>query len=308
MTFTPRTAPSAPQLAFFDDTPPPPTQPPTGPVARANDATGWTATYSPCERFRYLLYRPLLAGTRALGRILWVMLNPSTATEWRNDPTIAKCMAYSTAWGYSDIEIANAFGLRSSDPDDLVAELKAGGNPIGVDNDRYIIEAGQRADVIVYACGVPPFGKRSPAELRDRPRIVYELLRRYKRAIHAMAITKNGNPSHPLYLTLSLTPIPFEGWPGDAKLWGYTLAAPFDDDGTIAEHYPYAPDAGTTLADPDTSTVVTDYARRWPTVPEALAFRATSKVFGESEVKVVRGNNFLVEALPPPSPLIGVGS
>lgn len=147
-----------------------------------------------------------------MGRILWVMMNPSTATEFKNDPTIAKCMAYSEAWGYDAIEIANTFALRSPKPQSLLDEFQSGGNPIGVDNDKYIAEAAQRADMIIYACGVPPFKKRAPAELRDRPRIVFELLNRYME-IHCLAITKDGNPYHPLYLPNDLSPKPFRGWP-----------------------------------------------------------------------------------------------
>ncbi len=211
MSFTPRTEPSSTQTALFDDTP---VGGATAPIARTNERTGWSATYSPCNRFRYLLYRPLGngEGMGGMGRILWVMMNPSTATEFKNDPTISKCMAYSESWGYDNIEIANTFALRSPKPQSLLEEFNNGGNPIGLDNDKYIVEAAQRADMIIYACGVPPFGKRAPAELRDRPRIVFDMLRIHNE-IHCLAITKDGNPYHPLYLPSDLVPKPFKGWP-----------------------------------------------------------------------------------------------
>ena len=213
MSFTPRTELTLVQTALFSDNPGPDA---ANPVARTNASTGWSATYSPCERFRYLLYRPLAKGARDRGRILWVMMNPSTATEFKNDPTISKCMAYSEAWGFSEIEIANTFALRSSKPEVLLAEFLDGGNPIGKENDAHIAEAAKRAEFIMYACGVPPFRKGAPAPLRDRPRIVFEMLRQQKAEIHALAITKDGNPYHPLYLPLSAQPIPFNGWPPKA--------------------------------------------------------------------------------------------
>jgi hypothetical protein len=315
MSFAPRTAPSTLQIAFFDDTHP---STPAAPVAHTNERTGWSATYSTCTRFRYLLFRPLVNGARDKGRIMWCMMNPSTATEFKNDPTITKCMAFSEAWGYSDIEIANMFGLRSPHPKDLVAELQAGGNPVGAENDRYIIEAAQRADRIVYACGVPPFGKRAPKELRDRPRIVFELLRRYKAEIHAMAVTKDGNPYHPLYLPMSTQPIPFDGWDDDGydKILGYTLAVPLaedalPEDAPFDEQYPYQPADNTPVVDPDTSTIDIEHARKWPTVTEALAFRAASKLFANGDIKAVRGKKRqpsrpYTQVLPAPSPLVGV--
>ena len=46
-----------------------------------------TAVYSPCERYRYLLTRAWDAkGPKAL----FIMLNPSTATEVQNDPTVER--------------------------------------------------------------------------------------------------------------------------------------------------------------------------------------------------------------------------
>lgn len=290
MTFTLPTAPANPQIALFDDTKP---DSPAA-IARANQKTNWSATYSPCERFRYLLFRPLVGGTRSLGRILWVMMNPSTATEFKNDPTISKCMAFSEQWGYADIEIANTFALRSSKPEAMVEEMKAGGNPIGDENDRHLVEAAQRADMIVYACGVPPFGKRAPASLRDRPREVFELLRRYKANIQCLAITKDGNPYHPLYLPMTTPLIPFKGWKKDPEIMGYTLAAPVGvhatlEDAPFDEMYPYKPATGERHnIDPNTGTIDLTFAQWWDTVPEALAFRGKADVFGEGEVKVVK--------------------
>jgi hypothetical protein len=141
------------------------------------------------------------------------MMNPSTATEFKNDPTIGKCMAYSKGWGFGEIEIVNTFALRSPKPQSLLEELKGGGNPVGEENDQYIIEAAKRAGMVLFGCGVPPFGKRAPTELRDRPRIVHELLKQHHDEIHCLAITKDGNPGHPLYLPIDLQPKPFNGWP-----------------------------------------------------------------------------------------------
>jgi hypothetical protein len=55
------------------------------------------AVYSDCERYRYLLTRVWGSGPKAL----FVMLNPSTATEVQNDPTVERCERRARAglWG-----------------------------------------------------------------------------------------------------------------------------------------------------------------------------------------------------------------
>ena len=54
------------------------------------------AVYSDCERYRYLLTRVWGPGPKAL----FVMLNPSTATEVQNDPTVERCERRARALGY----------------------------------------------------------------------------------------------------------------------------------------------------------------------------------------------------------------
>ena len=71
------------------------------------------AVYSPCERYRYLLTRVWDgAGPRAL----FVMLNPSTATEFQNDPTVERCERRARALGFGAFRVANIFAFRATDP------------------------------------------------------------------------------------------------------------------------------------------------------------------------------------------------
>ena len=62
------------------------------------------AVYSPCERYRYLLTRVWNpTGPRAL----FVMLNPSTATEAQNDPTVERCERRARALGFGAFRVTN---------------------------------------------------------------------------------------------------------------------------------------------------------------------------------------------------------
>lgn len=61
------------------------------------------ALLSPCGTWRYRLWRAWGEGPR----VLWVMLNPSTADEQKDDPTILRCLHFARAWGYSRIALAH---------------------------------------------------------------------------------------------------------------------------------------------------------------------------------------------------------
>lgn len=121
------------QLGLFDPAPPKP-------------VAGATAVIDPTGTYRYLLGRVLGKGAN---RILWVMLNPSTADALQDDNTIRKICGFSARWGYDLLEVVNLFALRSTDP----TALKKHADPIGPENDRHILEAVQRANTVVCAWG-----------------------------------------------------------------------------------------------------------------------------------------------------------
>mgnify|MGYP000880158315 CR=1 FL=1 len=71
-----------------------------------------TAGFSPDREFRYTLTR------RWDDRLLvnFLMLNPSTADENIEDPTIRRCMGFARDWGYGGLMVTNIFAYRSTDP------------------------------------------------------------------------------------------------------------------------------------------------------------------------------------------------
>ena len=72
-----------------------------------------TAIYSPCKSYRYLLTR---THVRAKKSLLFILLNPSTATEFKNDPTIARCQKRSEILDYKAFAICNLFAFRTCIP------------------------------------------------------------------------------------------------------------------------------------------------------------------------------------------------
>lgn len=118
---------------------------------------------------------------------LFIMLNPSTADEVKDDPTIRRCIGFANAWGYGILEICNLFAWRATRPNDL----KAAEDPVGPENDRYILEAAGRAEKIVAAWG--NHGQHFGRSVEARA-----LLRGHN--IECLGVTQLGEPKHPLYV------------------------------------------------------------------------------------------------------------
>jgi hypothetical protein len=92
----------------------------------------------------------------------------------------------------------NLFAYCAIDP----RVLKTVADPVGSENDRYLLEVCRRAALVVCCWG-------ADGEYRGRDRQVIELLRGIP--LHALALTKMGHPRHPLYLKGSRRPTPFTG-------------------------------------------------------------------------------------------------
>lgn len=164
------------------------------------------AAFSPCRTYRYHLWRSWW-GERldrpcvAEQRCLFVMLNPSTATETENDPTIRRCIGFAKSWEFDGVEICNIFALRSTDP----TALKTHPEPVGgLANDAAILAAAEDCrGRIVAAWG-------NHGRLRDRGLQVYEMLRGAGFEPLSFRVTNEGQPEHPLYQPKAREPAPFE--------------------------------------------------------------------------------------------------
>jgi len=151
------------------------------------------AVFSPCRTWRYLLVREFDTGE---GTANFIMLNPSTATETINDPTIIRCINYAKAWGFGRLVVTNIFAYRATAPRDM----KAAADPSGPQNDKHIIEQASGADLVVCAWGVH-------GEFMDREAHVRRLLRYCGRKVRHLGLTKGGHPKHPLYQRADAKPI-----------------------------------------------------------------------------------------------------
>lgn len=125
------------------------------------------------------------------------MLNPSTADDEHDDPTLRRCLAFARDWGCGSLEVANLFARRSTDP----RCLRHHWTSIGPGNDDAIRQAARSSDVVVAAWG-------ARGGLGNRAGAVRDLL---PGPVHCLGVTRNGQPRHPLYLPSATRLVPLDG-------------------------------------------------------------------------------------------------
>ena len=160
-----------------------------------DDRSGSVAVFSDCLNYRYVLTR---VWDPDGDRVLFIMLNPSTADEIRNDPTVERCERRARALGFGAFRVCNIFAYRATDP----KVMRAQDDPIGDDNDRTILESCDWAQKVICAWGT------HGAHL-DRGTAVEALVRKAGVAPLHLGLSKHGHPKHPLYISYATQPEPW---------------------------------------------------------------------------------------------------
>ncbi|MEJ2043677.1 MAG: DUF1643 domain-containing protein [Reinekea sp.] len=151
-----------------------------------------TAEFSEDRKYRYSLSR---IWDREKGFVTFIGLNPSTADETEDDPTIRRCINYAKSWGYGGIHMVNLFAFRATDPKIMKKET----NPVGPLNDLWITKQFLESKITIAAWG--NHGKHMRRDIH-----VKKIL---DGSLFCLEKSKYGNPKHPLYLKKDLTPIKF---------------------------------------------------------------------------------------------------
>lgn len=150
------------------------------------------AVYSDCKLYRYSLTRVWHKDDR---KILFIMLNPSTATETQNDPTVERCERRAKTLGFGGFAVVNIFAFRSTDPIRMRAQV----DPIGPANDQAIADGVVWADQIVCAWG-------NHGVHLGRGDQVTRYLRKLPKPLFHLGLTHAGQPTHPLYVGYAVQP------------------------------------------------------------------------------------------------------
>ncbi len=152
------------------------------------------ALITPNRIYRYSLFREWGSGSP----LLFVMLNPSTANEYKEDPTLKRCISFAKREGYGSLSVGNLFAYRTAYPSELLDAYKREEDITGLHNDSYLRGLRNHAANVIVAWGAVP------AVLRWRIREVLQLLQ--PRALWCLGTTKSGDPRHPVRLAGS-TPL-----------------------------------------------------------------------------------------------------
>lgn len=157
------------------------------------------ADFSPCGRYRYRLWRKWQEGKT----LCVLMLNPSTADESTNDPTVERMERRARRMpDYGQLVVVNIFSFRATDPEVMKAEP----DPIGPDNDQAIMTAAQEADLIITGWGNHGGHLKRSAAVKDLLRDCGATNKTF-----AFRITGQGEPQHPLYVGYDVDLIPLFG-------------------------------------------------------------------------------------------------
>jgi hypothetical protein len=158
------------------------------------------AHFSDCEKYRYWLRRDWDLSRKAIS---FLMLNPSTADEVDNDPTIERCQRRAITMGYGSMIIVNLFPFRMTDSkqlntvDDLLGDV--------TEADDCILRAVHVSSITVCGWGKHPLAasraqtvlsKLKSANLQDK--------------VKCLQLNADKSPQHPLYIAYAQQPVPFD--------------------------------------------------------------------------------------------------
>jgi hypothetical protein len=184
------------------------------PLRLASLGVAQQAVFSSCRSYRYVLWRewwqdqlprPICrdcadydgvcpnTGRRCdpASYLMVIGLNPSTADEAKNDPTIRRCMGFAHRWGFGALCMTNLFAYRSTDPD----VMKRQDEPVGPENDAWIISCAKGAGLVLAAWG-------KNGAFRDRASQVLKQVGK----LYCLRLNADGSPEHPLYVPSNTLP------------------------------------------------------------------------------------------------------
>jgi hypothetical protein len=149
------------------------------------------ASISVDRKYRYLLSR-VWDETKPM--VMIIGLNPSTADEKEDDPTIRKCINYAKSWDYGGIYMLNLFAFRATQP----SEMFKASEPIGEKNDTYIKTYSKKVNKVICAWG-------NDGKYQNRSNLIKNSVDN----LYYLKLNQTGEPAHPLYLKAKLTPKKF---------------------------------------------------------------------------------------------------
>lgn len=145
-----------------------------------------SAYFSRDKKYRYWLK---IVWDKQLPCLVVIGLNPSTADEFKDDPTVRKWKGIARLNGYGGIVVLNLFAFRATDPSVMLSES----DPVGDENNYWITEYTNQASVALASWG-------TKGTHRGR---CYEVEKQLRGKLKCLRFTSEGHPEHPLYIPYS---------------------------------------------------------------------------------------------------------
>lgn len=162
------------------------------------------AMFSDDRAYRYVLWR---MWDVQLPYVNFILLNPSTADEVNNDPTVERQVRRVASWKrrgldtrlWGGVVITNAYAFRSTYPRVLRTVL----DPIGPKGDDAIMAWAKGSDLCIVG-----WGGHVDEAVPGRQADILGMLRSAGVVPHALAFNADGTPGHPLYVDYDRMPVP----------------------------------------------------------------------------------------------------
>ncbi len=146
------------------------------------------AKFSEDRVYRYALWR---IWDENQPKVMFIGLNPSTANETEDDPTVRRCKGFAKSWGYGGLIMANIFAYRATEP----KNMESAKDPIGPENDAWLLKLTQEATLVIGAWG-------NHGKFKSRGKVVVDSIP----DLYCLKMNETGHPAHPLYLPSASRP------------------------------------------------------------------------------------------------------
>ena len=144
------------------------------------------AVISKNDIYRYRLTREIGPSSNA---VMFLMLNPSTADENQDDPTIRRCIGFARSWRFGWMHVTNLSPLRATDPKELRAQgLES--PKVRKRNMEAVLQTASKSDMIVAAWG-------DKGVWENRASKMLKAMKHYGHDVYCLQLTRKNQPRHP---------------------------------------------------------------------------------------------------------------
>lgn len=165
------------------------------------------AIISDCGLYRYGLER---TWDEKKIKLLFIMLNPSTADADNDDATIRRCIKFAEDWNYGGICVGNLYAFRTKKPEFLSQARANGVDLVGKNADAHLFDQSAKCSNVIFAYGsFVPKGKGSIQDVNDHYDRIKAVIKISSTFPMCLGVNRDGTPKHPLYLPKNTKPEAF---------------------------------------------------------------------------------------------------